>query len=304
MAELSTVSAAQPEQAEALPPAQHKHYKRTAGNRVFDLLVYPTIAFGVVFAFSAWMLHTTKFGTGALKQRYDGWVKGATEWMGRQSWFKSLSPQDLAVKAKHYVDVLISFAAGTLLISPIKLMEDHRQTLSRKLDIIMGTTPPDQHAYAEEPKQTWGSVLGGRALTFGIVLGVSTVGGKYIDGALEKLAKGFENTWKSFNQNASAKALQRAREWSFVSAFEGFYTAVCAVLLYVISRTLARSINKPADALVIPATPAAPAIIQLREPAPEIASLKATRQTPDATIHQAQHQQTLTSTSPERQAHS
>ena len=217
--------------------------KRTFGNVMFDLIVWPTIAFGVVFAFSVWLLKTTKFGkagAGGFKDRYDKWVKSMTEWMGKQQSFSHLPADELATKAEHYVDVLISFGAGTILVSPIKLFEDQRQSFAKAIDKLFGTTPKDPTQYKEEPKQSWLSVLGGRVLTFGIILGVSTTFGRKIDQALEATSEFFVGGWKALNPNVSAKTAEQVSQWSFVTAFEVFYTAVTTSLLYVISRAIAK----------------------------------------------------------------
>src|SRR5688572_2919238 len=75
--------------AEHFPVQAIKINERSTGNKIFDLIVYPTIAFGAVFAFSAWMLHTTKFGNGKLHQKYKGWVESLAQKFEKSGWFKN-----------------------------------------------------------------------------------------------------------------------------------------------------------------------------------------------------------------------
>ena len=282
-------SAPQQEAAVSAAASSQEKKKRTFGNIVFDLVVWPTIAFGGVFIFSAWLLKVTKFGrsgAGGFKDRYDGWVKSITEWMGKQKSFSHLPADEIATKAKHYVDVLISFAAGTILISPIKLFEDQRQSFAQAVDKLFGTTPKDSSQYQEEPQQSWLSVLGGRVLTFGIILAVSTAFGRKIDQVLEATSKFFVGGWKALNPAASAKTVEKVSQWSFVTAFEGFYTAVTTTLLYFISRTIAKKPSAQTNAPASVATAGTSA-------SASVTTEQTTNPRPAATVTTAEHQATL-----------
>lgn len=230
-------------------PKQEEHKKRTTGNVVFDLLVYPSIAFGAVFAFSIWMLHTTKFGNGKFRQKYDSVVEGTAKWFG-ETLFKGQSAEALHKKADNYISVLVSFAAGTVLIAPIKILEDYRGRISHKIDKFFDSEPRDPSHYLQEPRQSWASVMGGRAITFGTVLGLATLAGKHInrgaDHVADKIAWEYKQHW---NVRATKAQVKNVKSWSFVSAFEGFYTALCAALIYVFSRGLASKFNKEEEEL-------------------------------------------------------
>lgn len=276
----------QDEQAQNTPVAPPQ---RTTGNKLFDLLVYPSIAFGAVFAFSVWMLHTTKFGSGAAHDGFKSLVKSTADWFGKLSVFKGQSQEQLTKKADNYISVLVSFFAGTLLIAPIKIFEDYRGKISHKIDEYLNSVPKDKSAYDQEPRQSWGSVFGGRAITFGLVLGLATVAGKNINAGAQRVARKIASTWGKWHPSSRVE-LKKVEEWSFVSAFEGFYTALCAALIYVFSRNLARKFNEeekqvpsPPETLTENVRPAVPET-DLAKSASHAARENARQQTAAATL--------------------
>jgi hypothetical protein len=211
--------------------------KRTVGNRVFDLVVYPSIAFGAVFAFSVWATEKAMFSTGTVRNAFDGLAKKLQE----SSLLKHLPPEEGFKKAKSHAMVLVSFLAGSLLIAPIKLFEDRRHTISQKIDNALGTAPADPSHYAKEPKQSWLSVMGGRVVTFGSVLALALSVGSHIDrGSMKVASKLTGEIPPGMKPELASKKWQRA----YVASFETFYTALCASLVYVLSRTFARKLNK------------------------------------------------------------
>jgi hypothetical protein len=124
---------------------------------------------------------------------------------------------------------------------PIKWFEDKRTQISKFFDRVLGTTPDDPSLYAKEPKQGWRSILGGRTFTFGTVLGLATVFGKQINAGAENVANFI--TKEKIRGPEYAGATNKWK-WTYVSAFEGFYTALCAVLVYFTSRAIARILHK------------------------------------------------------------
>lgn len=138
--------------------------------------------------------------------------------------------------------VAFSFLDGSAMAPVVKVFEDHREEIGRKIDRALGTEPEDDSVYAAEPKQSWSSVLLGRFLTAGIVVPTAVFLDKqglnktlFNDPGLkvgEHLAK------KEFFQKQASWL--DVKEISRVSIFEAFYTSVCTMGLYVTSRTLAR----------------------------------------------------------------
>lgn len=228
-------------------PEHKKH--RTVGNKIFDLLVYPSIAFGAVFAFSIWALHSTKFGAGRAHDFFESTNAYLANKLEVLPFFKNMGAEKRAGEARNYASILISFATGTLLISPITFLEHRRHQISQCFDRLLGIEPKDPSFYAPEPRQSWKSIYGGRAITFATVLGLGTaVGEKRTNQITDKAVSFVEKNWKRFNPSASEATLAKVRQWTEVSAFEAFYSALCAGLVYGISRGLARILNKEEDA--------------------------------------------------------
>jgi len=291
---------------------EHHHKQRTTGNKVFDLLVYPTIAFGVVFAWSAWAMHATKYGNGWWKNQFEKMVGRATRsytemeegkevtkyvWnndpskttkayakfhkidleaakaSGPIKFDKNVQHTDpgnaaLAAlvkaenKAQHMVEVLVSFAAGTVLISPIEFFERCRGRISHAIDRVFGTVPEDVTQYQQEPKQTWKSLMGGRAITFATVLAGSQLLGKKINSASQAFGhwvaggKTYLTEARSvyvhgnppsslrMQEVMESPKYEKMRKIGYVSAFEGMYTAYCAVAVYFLSRAIAKMQGK------------------------------------------------------------
>ncbi len=152
------------------------------------------------------------------------------------------------------------------MIPAIKIFEDNRENIAKRIDIITGTKPTDESVYDAEPKQSWGTVLGGRALTAGVVVPTAAFMNKidFHNGSLKwavengpnlnqrafidpgvKLGEYVAKNHPKFTQKFSKEAYE---EMAKVSIFEAFYTSLCTAGLYVTSRWLAGGVDKEAPA--------------------------------------------------------
>jgi hypothetical protein len=142
--------------------------------------------------------------------------------------------------------VFFSFLDGSLMAPLVKMFEDRREKIGRWIDKKCGTTPSDQDVYKAEPKQSWTSVLGGRAATAAIVVNTAVALNK--TGLNDKLfiEPGIKmGEWlKTKPKVAKAFGKYDVGELSKVSLFEAFYTSVCTAGLYFSSRLFARKLNK------------------------------------------------------------
>ncbi|MFM7390064.1 MAG: hypothetical protein ACKO34_05535 [Vampirovibrionales bacterium] len=272
--------------------AQAQKQQRTKGQYVFDAFLYPFLTNFAVFAFSVYVTHQSNFGPQetVLTKRGDACVKFAQEKL-KFSEDKAKAAVlilssfldgsflrkrgDACVKfaqeklkfseasAKAAVMVMWSFLDGCLMAPVVKLFEDRRNDIAQKIDKKLGTEPDDPDAYKQEPKQTWGSVLGGRFVTAGIVVPTATV--------LSKVKVG-QDKKNSLNDVLFYNPGHKAGEWVEKNlppvkklfppgfdiaglfktmAFEAFYTSVCTAGLYVSSRlfaTLAQKFNEKKEA--------------------------------------------------------
>lgn len=162
-------------------------------------------------------------------------------------------------RAKEFRTVAFSFMDGSLMAPVVKLFEDRRNDIARSIDEQYSKEPVDPAVYEQEPKQSWTSVLGGRAATAAIVVPTAIaldktkfrqLGGQSLNDVMfnnpgEKLAKWVEkkpNIQKMFQSIPGCKNVQ-VGELARVSLFEAFYTSVCTAGLYFTSRAIARSLD-------------------------------------------------------------
>lgn len=159
----------------ASAPTHDDKHKRTTGMRVFDTMLYPILSNTGVFALSVFFTYLTSHGRekisldGVEKLKYGkfgNWMAARGEWLDQKFMGMGMKPESAEMTRV----VFFSFADGTLLAPLVKLFEDRRNGISKKIDQALGTEPADKSVYDEEPKQTWGSVIGGRAITAGIVV--------------------------------------------------------------------------------------------------------------------------------------
>lgn len=215
-----------------------KKQRRTTGLWLFDAFLYPFLNNIVVFAVSVVATYLTSHGDrmgGAMgrwfHRRGESFIKLA---------MKTGMNEKQADEAKM---VFFSFLDGSIMAPFIKILEDRRERIARGIDVMLGTVPKDESVYAAEPKQTWGSVLLGRAATSAIVVPTAV--------ALDKLGwndRLFHNPGlkmgKAFKENFP-KYVNKHPHIDFpglfkVGVFEAFYTTVCTIGLYISSRFLAR----------------------------------------------------------------
>ncbi len=222
---------------EASEVARKKH--RSTGNRVFDLVVYPVIAFGVVLVASMKALNYMKYGGGRVG--FERWAHKTADQLGKWTPFKNTAHETLYHAANNTGKVLASFAVGTVLMVPIKLLEDKRTQISAWFDKVLGSEPRKENEIKEEPKQSWKSVLGGRAITFASVLGLSfLIGDKRTKFVENQVADRFTGALAGAFPEISKERLPGIKESTRNLTFELFYTALCATLVYTLSRIIAR----------------------------------------------------------------
>jgi hypothetical protein len=269
IAPANTQDLQQQQQAQNIQQQQHaqvKKIRRTPGLWAYDTLLYPVLNNVVVFGVSVAATYLTARGgdrTAAGKLKYGRigeWFQKRGDWMTKQ-FKKTGMNDDSATMAK---TVFFSFADGSIMAPFIKVLEDNREKFAKGIDDMMGTRPADDSVYEAEPKQTWGSVLAGRALTAGIVVPTAMALDKtglnnklFLEPGVKlgKWIKKRPNVAKWFGNHDIGEITK-------ITFFEAFYTSVCTFGLYISSRFLAAK-RKPHE------NEAAPAPIASNAPLPE-----------------------------------
>jgi len=138
---------------------------RTAGQKAFDLGLYPLFANIGVILLSSLVTYHSNFNQNT-----------ANAFVKRSSWFKEqLSKLPALGKSPEMVKnlnmVIWSFVDGSLMAPLVAAFESKRQNISRWLDDKMGTTPEDKSVYDQEIKRSFLDIAKARAATFAFVIG-------------------------------------------------------------------------------------------------------------------------------------
>lgn len=188
--------------------------------------------------------------TGEFFQKRGAWLVEKFKGMGMK--------EDTANMSKM---VFFSFADGSLLAPVVKLLEDRRERIGKWIDKKLGSEPDDPNVYKAEPKQSWTSVLGGRAATAAIVVNTAVaLNARVLPNKTPELIEGSKISFNDkmftvpgiklgnwINRNPGVSKFfgkHDAGEIAKVSIFEAVYTSICTAGLYFSSRLFARKITE------------------------------------------------------------
>ncbi len=287
--------------------APQKKPPRTLGLHIFDNLLYTFFVNTTVIAASVaatyMTMHGKTVGAAGSKTRAVGtWFANRREPIMRGF-------EKLGVKSKQaqqdFATVAFSFIDGTIFSFLVKPIEDKREPIAKRIDETLGTTPENMRAYDAEPKQSWRSVIEGRALTSAVVIPVAMLmektGGnqKIFYRSGDKLANFVKKSLPRIDQWLTKKTIHHKNYFFQTGVFELFYTSICTAGLYFISRMLAR--KHPVDKAAYANAPHASSAT----PSPE-ASSEVTRDpaepkqatTPEAPVADADHTPTTKVSNP------
>ncbi len=253
--------------------------ERTFGLKAVDGIIYPFVNNFGVFAISVGFTFLTKHGNevgehfrnmaNATDNRVIATLSHGAEkfsefwaWRGDQT-VNFLQnnlhmSKDSAEMAKM---VTFSFVDGCALAPAVKLLEDRRGDIAKNIDNLFGTKPVDESIYSAEPTQTWGSVLGGRAMTAAIVVptavlmdnlylrgkggGFTNLNNALLNNPGFELAEQLKNRFPKTAEKIGIEVKEtlgesRLQTLGKTGVFEAFYTTVCTAGLYGSSRFLAK----------------------------------------------------------------
>ena len=220
--------------------------ERSFGNKTFDKVIYPFFAFFLVAVFSIVSVVKTKFGSGKPKEFYDNLVRKTADLLEKTPIVKNKSKELQQKMATNTTDISVSFIGGTLLVAPIKLFEDKRKEVSHFFDKInekyFGGKKINPDDYAEEPKQSWATILLGRLIVVIGVVAIAALIGRKTDYICQKLATNMP--WSKSSNDTKVANLTNSEKWTWATAFEGVYTAISFLIFYASSRILPSLINK------------------------------------------------------------
>jgi hypothetical protein len=246
------------EEAEQKPVAKQH---RTLGLWLFDAFLYPFLTNFVVFGISVAATYLTTHGADRGRNGKLLFGKIGEFFHARGEWlvgkFKNMGMSHNQADMSKMV--FFSFADGTLVAPLVKIFEDRRENIARKIDDALGTTPENMSVYAAEPKQSWLSVIGGRLATAAIVVPTAVALDK--TGLNDKLfSRPGERMghWVASKPNLAKHFGQLDLPGLFKTGFfEAFYTSVCTAGLYFSSRMFASKQGKKKERAISVSAPVA-----------------------------------------------
>lgn len=229
--------------------ATEKPKKRTLGNKIYDFGVFGSIAWAGVSAMSALTAHEAMHGNNPkfnwLRVVNDKVFKGISGFLSK-SVMKNAKKETIDGVAKHTTMVFTLGMGGHTLMAPIKWLEDNRQSNAAKIDKMLGTTPPNAEDIANEPKQSWKSVISGRMLSWSMAFAsVLAAGPKLVNKVNDCFGEKGAAAWVKLRPRVRSEAeLKSVRKWSDLIAFDLIFTAVTAAVTYAFSRFVAKKYDK------------------------------------------------------------
>ncbi|NBO19660.1 MAG: hypothetical protein EBV03_10655, partial [Proteobacteria bacterium] len=233
-------------QAQATPHEKH----RTVGNKIYDWGVYSTFAWAGVAAVSALSAHEAMHGKHPafnwLRSLNNNCISGLSKGL-ESTIMKGASKESIHGWAKGSTMFVTLGLGGWAMMAPIKWLEDHRERNAARIDNFLGTTPPDPKLVEAEVPQTWGSVLKGRLMSWGLsyaafaAMGPKTTG-HVSDWFANKASKVFMALKPSANQ-------AKVKKWADIAAFDAVFTIITAAATYGFSRMFAnlRKLTDPGE---------------------------------------------------------
>ncbi len=241
--------------------------KKTIGEKIFDAVAYigiGDIAVLIASIGTGYLLkHSNRTIPGSKLINEDG-VSFSKAWtnmidkVAGFSVFKNVS--DRKTLNKRLDDALLTTALvipGNLALLPIKWMESRKKAIVHKLNEKYGD-PATENQLSDvelgdrkierESSQSWGSLIKGRVIAWGIVFSSLTLVDKMsptlIPNSMQKTGELFESaaekTAQKFGTELSDKNRFRAQKFGEVGLIDFFATAAAVSILYVSSKIFAR----------------------------------------------------------------
>jgi hypothetical protein len=254
--------------------AAKKKTERSLGQWAFDTIIYGGIINTTVFIASIAATYLTSYGrqfageSKSLVASFARFMNGRGEYLDKKLLEKGWAKTPAAAEDMRMV--AFSFLDGTVVSMLAKPLEALRNPIARFVDKKFSDKPVDEATYHNEPKQSWGSIFGGRLVTFAAV--ITTYFGlrslhvksgdsfKNMNEALfadpgkklgQKLA-GISWVKDNFPNLSNEKSIINLPGLFRVGLFEAFYTTLCTLGLYSVSRGLARLFGKESRESLMP----------------------------------------------------
>lgn len=203
--------------------------RKSKGEKLFDWLVYGGVNYLGTFALTVvvadWL-------------QTHAWGKAVCDW-GKRSLMKAGINEKTADTA---VTVSLLMQGGTLMLLPVHALEKRRTDIVSWLNRKFGDTTDRATIAQEVPEQTWGSLIKGRLVAWGVVFS-AMFGAELI----------FKDNFKAFSHNtgswlakqfgvaeAARNESSRAFRYGKLGALDVFATLASTAILYTSSKFFAQ----------------------------------------------------------------
>ena len=251
----------QDERNDATPP-------KSKGERVFDRAVYGGLAGVVTFITTLVIADALKHG------RWKNFYAGATRWtQGKLDRFLPASHNTHKI-AEQAVMTTSLMMGGNAMLLPIGLAEHYKVPIVSGLNTALGdATPPEKIQQA--PKQTWWSLIEGRAVAWGAVFSALTAASLAFKETFEVFPKEVGERFRQMTQwikrepYVAGMTESRSYRYGKIAAFDAFATIAAASILYIGGHFFARKheekkaslpVGKQRASLSLDAEPSEPAV--------------------------------------------
>jgi len=200
------------------------------GERWFDWLTYGGIAGVGVFLVTLPLTYWSKYAGGAKN------FKAAAHWLEKKG-FSAHTAEDLVMTTS-------LMQGGNLGLIPVKLMENNKPQIVKKINDVLGDST-DEKAVEAEPKQSWTSLLKAR-----IIMAWTPVFLSFRAATMLLGKEKFQHFEHWFSESLICKPLGKATHiagvetkafrYGKIAALDAFATAAAATLLYIGSNIFAK----------------------------------------------------------------
>lgn len=259
----------------ALNPSDKEHArplkkKRTFGNKVYDMIVWPVFqVFGVwslslaiaADATSSTQKHIKHDEHGNVKpQAKIKWLSNLVQEMenslirtftkindwkpfGRNVGKTLLRGSSPKVWAEDSALFAILSVGGTFMALPTYELARHDQEAADKINHVFHKTPQEPELVKPEPPQSMGSILAGRMASLGVAFSIFLVAGAgQLRDCNKFITEKAVSAYQKLRPTASAEHIQSVRNFSKIAVFDLAFTSATAAIGYVVNRK--RSIRK------------------------------------------------------------
>lgn len=215
------------------PAELEERRPKSKGGQIFDAAVYGAMNYAGTFFLTLFLANELKHG-----KTFEKFYKAADE---------KLIKMGVHEKVREpFLGAFITFWGGNVMVPIVRLAESFRTPIVIKLNEMTGDKT-DPKKIKDAPKQTWGSLLHGRAVAFASVFALMVGTDQIFGDQYKAYSKNVGNFFsKNFSHLFTKVKDPKAAAYNFgeIAALDMFATAASTALLYLSSHRAANKREK------------------------------------------------------------